>query len=81
MAANTEYARLDMVDAETLSRVLSATPLPTTTSTDNGKVLGVKSGKWAKVTPAEELPAVTAADNGKVLMVVDGAWAVGELEG
>lgn len=47
--------------------------LPNTTSADNGKVLTVKGGKWAKAVPSG-LPAVTAKDNGKVLMVVDGKW-------
>ncbi len=78
MAASTEIARLDLVEKEKIESILNAQTLPSTTSTDNGKVLQVKSGKWSKVA-VETLPAVTASDNGKVLMVVDGAWAVAAL--
>ena len=49
--------------------------LPSVTAADNGAVLGVSGGKWAKVTLPKELPAVTADDNGSVLTVSDGAWA------
>lgn len=52
--------------------------LPKVTSTDNGKILLVSAGKWAKGDAPTELPAVTADDNGKVLKVADGAWGVGE---
>lgn len=48
--------------------------LPAVESTDNGSVLTVVEGAWAKATPAKELPAVTADDNGDVLTVVEGAW-------
>lgn len=51
--------------------------LPKVSSTDNGNVLTVVSGKWAKAAVPTELPAVTADDNGKVLKVADGAWGVG----
>ena len=51
--------------------------LPAVTSSDNGDVLTVVSGKWAKADVPTELPAVTADDNGKVLKVVDGVWAIG----
>lgn len=56
--------------------------LPSTTSADNGKVLKVVNGAWAKGTDntgsgSSGLPSVTASDNGKVLKVVSGAWAVG----
>ena len=51
--------------------------LPAVTSADNGDVLTVKSGKWAKGEVPTELPAVTATDNGSVLKVIDGVWAVG----
>lgn len=56
----------------------STIELPAVSSTDNGDVLTVVSGKWAKAvlpSPEPELPEVTAADNGKVLSVVNGAWA------
>lgn len=81
MAANTEMARLDSVPAETLEKMLKGADnqLPETSSSDNGKFLGVYQGKWAKRTLPTELPAVTAEDNGKVLMVVDGVWTAAEL--
>ena len=47
--------------------------LPSVSGTDNGKILMVKSGKWAKADA--ELPKVTATNNGQVLTVVSGAWA------
>lgn len=52
--------------------------LPTVSAADNGDVLSVVNGKWAKANAPKELPAVTAEDNGSVLKVVDGEWAVGE---
>lgn len=54
----------------------SADRLPAVTTSDNGKVLTVVSGKWAKKTVVKELPAYTAADAGKVLQITaDGlAW-------
>ena len=74
MPANTEYTMLGLVEKDKLSKVLDSQTLPNTTSADNGKVLTVKSGKWAKAATSG-LPAVSAKDNGKVLMVVDGEWA------
>ena len=53
--------------------------LPKVTSSDNGKVLSVVNGKWAKADAPVELPAVTAGDNGKVLTVADGAWTAENL--
>lgn len=81
MAANTEMARLDSVPAETLEKMIKGADnqLLDTSSSDNGKFLGVYQGKWAKRTLPTELPEVTAEDNGKVLMVVDGEWAAVEL--
>lgn len=73
MPANTEYTSLGIVEKDKLSAVMDSQTLPNTTSADNGKVLTVKGGKWAKAVPSG-LPAVTAKDNGKVLMVVDGKW-------
>lgn len=50
--------------------------LPSTSASDNGKkVLGVSSGKWAKVNIPTGVPAFTAAQNGKVLGVVGGSLA------
>lgn len=48
--------------------------LPSTTSSDNGKVLGVVDGAWDKITAPSGLPSVTSSDNGKVLGVSGGAW-------
>lgn len=79
MAADTEIARLDLVEKDKINAILEAQTLPKTTSNDNGKVLKVSSGKWAKATVTPELPSVTAEDDGKVLMVVEGAWAVASL--
>lgn len=47
------------------------TSLPAVTSVDNGDVLAVVDGAWAKTDLPSELPAYTASDIGKVLMVVD----------
>ena len=77
--ANTEFARLDSVEQDKIQAILEAPNLPSVSSTDNGKILKVSGGKWAKGNETVELPAVSADDNGKVLMVVEGAWAVAEL--
>ena len=53
--------------------------LPEVAAADNGDVLTVVSGEWAKAAPAAELPAVTSSNNGNFLMVVDGAWAAAAL--
>ena len=53
----------------------SGSALPAVTATDNGDVLTVVNGAWAKASAPTELPAVTAEDDGDVLTVVDGAWA------
>lgn len=49
--------------------------LPSVSASDNGDVLTVVSGAWAKADPPTELPTVSASDNGDVLTVVEGAWA------
>lgn len=49
--------------------------LPEVSATDNGDILRVVEGVWAKADA--ELPAVTASDNGSVLKVADGAWGIG----
>lgn len=68
----------DMINAiATFVAAGGAAELPSVKSADNGKLLTVVSGKWAKAAAPTELPAVSATDNGKVLKVVDGAWAVG----
>lgn len=51
--------------------------LPAVTSEDNGNVLTVVGGKWAKAAAPTELPAVTSEDNGDVLKVIEGVWAKG----
>lgn len=53
--------------------------LPDVTTADNGKILGVAEGAWAKVNPpASVLPVVTRADAGKVLIVNEnGEWTIG----
>lgn len=68
-------------DAELIDKIedldLGGTDLPEVTEADNGDVLTVVEGAWAKAeipTPTSELPAVTAEDNGKVLSVVNGEW-------
>ena len=55
--------------------VTGGAELPEVTSSDNGDVLMVVEGVWAKADPPTELPAVTSSDNGDVLMVVEGVWA------
>lgn len=55
--------------------VTNAEDLPAVTAADNGDVLTVVSGEWAKADAPSGLPEVTAADNGDVLTVVSGEWA------
>lgn len=64
----------DMVQAVT-KVAGGGSALPEVTAADNGDVLTVVEGAWAKAEPSAELPEVTAADNGKNLSVVDGSWA------
>lgn len=68
----------DMINAIAGLKASGATAeLPAVKNTDNGSVLTVVSGKWAKAAVPTELPTVSASENGKVLKVIDGAWAVG----
>lgn len=53
--------------------------LPEVTAADNGDVLTVVEGAWAKAEAPTELPSVSSDDNGDVLMVVNGAWAKASL--
>lgn len=55
------------------------TELPAVTSSDNGKVLTVSSGVWAKADVPTELPNVSSSDNGKILTVSGGTWSKGDL--
>lgn len=61
-------------------KIAVVSDLPQVSASDNGKVLIVKSGSWAKGDAPTELPAVTASDNGKVLKVVEGVWAAASAE-
>ncbi|MBR4711515.1 MAG: hypothetical protein IKP10_05735 [Clostridia bacterium] len=55
---------------------VSVTELPEVSAADNGSVLKVSGGKWAKGSETVELPAVTSDDKTKVLTVNnDGQWA------
>ena len=66
----------EVIDA--IATVAASTiELPAVTASDNGDVLTVVSGKWAKADLPKELPTVSATDNGSVLKVVDGVWTVG----
>lgn len=54
----------------------STIELPAVSSTDNGDILTVVEGKWAKAEAPEELPAVTTSDEGDALIVdSEGKWA------
>lgn len=68
----------DMINAIAQVATSAGIELPKVTASDNGDVLTVVSGKWAKADIPSQLPTVSASDNGSVLKVVDGAWAVGE---
>ena len=68
--ANTNAEAIHLISTVVASAIASA--LPSVSGSDNGKILMVKSGKWAKADA--ELPAVTATNNGQVLTVVSGKW-------
>ena len=72
-----EYSLIpDMIEA--IAKIAgSAIELPTVTTSNNGQVLTVLSGKWAAADVPSELPTVSATDNGSVLKVIDGSWGVG----
>lgn len=55
------------------------TELPSVSSSDNGKMLTVTNGAWAKGSVPTELPSVTTSDNGKILKVTSGTWAKGDV--
>lgn len=57
------------------SAVGSTIELPAVSGADNGNVLTVVDGKWAKAAAPKELPAVSDTDDGNVLTVVSGEWA------
>ena len=65
-------------DAELIDKIediVGSKELPEVTSEDNGDILAVVNGAWAKSTPESDLPEVTSEDNGDFLRVVNGAWA------
>lgn len=59
----------------TITITNAQTPLPTVSSSDNGKILQVAEGAWA-AGEMDALPTVSSADNGKILGVTNGSWAV-----
>ena len=66
-----------IADLDTVQKIKSATELPDVSDADDGDVLTVVDGEWAKAEPSgggSSLPSVTPTDNGDVLTVVDGAW-------
>ena len=65
------FKRMDDAD----KKIAEAVELPAVTSADNGDVLTVVSGAWAKADIPSQLPAVTGADNGKLLGVSSGVWS------
>lgn len=66
-----------IADLDTVQKIKSATELPDVSDADDGDVLTVVDGEWAKAEPSgggSSLPSVSSTDNGDVLTVVDGAW-------
>lgn len=53
--------------------------LPEVTSADNGDVLAVVDGAWAKADPPSGLPSYTSADKGKVLALGEGSSSTTEV--
>ncbi len=79
--ANTKPETYEMAVCEALERIgdnVSADQLlPKVTTTQNGKILKVTSGKWATGNAPTGLPAVSASDNGKTMVVANGSWTKG----
>lgn len=67
----------DMINA--IAEIAGSTlELPKVKTADNGSVLTVVSGKWAKAAIPSQLPAVDVSDAGAVLKVnAEGAWDKG----
>ena len=66
-----------IADLDTVQKIKSATELPDVSDVDDGDVLTVVDGEWAKAEPSgggSSLPSVSSTDNGDVLTVVNGAW-------
>ncbi len=74
-AADVATIQTDAEMIEKIKEVAIPAELPSVTSEDNGDVLGVVEGAWAKMDAPSALPTVTSDDNGDVLTVVEGAWA------
>ena len=68
------YGTLPTLTEQEKEDLLSSKELPAVSSTDNGKVLTVVEGAWAKAAIPAQLPSVTGTDNGKALMVSGGKW-------
>lgn len=65
----------DIIDAIAERAKSAGIELPAVTSVDNGDVLTVIEGAWAKADPPTELPTVTDIDEGKFLRVnSSGQW-------
>lgn len=74
----TDYVLIpDVIQAIAKKASSAGIELPSVSAEDNGDVLTVVNGKWAKAKAPTELPTVTSTENGKVLKVVDGAWGIG----
>ena len=69
-----EYGTLPTLTEQEKNDLLAAKELPAVSSTDNGKVLTVVEGAWAKAAIPAQLPSVSGTDNGKALMVSGGKW-------
>ena len=78
---NEKWGTLLQEIAENIDGGGGGSSLPSVTSDDNGDVLTVVEGEWAKVEPTSCLPSVTSDDNGDVLTVVEGEWAKAEPSG
>lgn len=70
----------EMISALTDVAAAAASELPAVKGADNGKVLTVVSGKWAKADAPTELPTVSNADDGDFLRVVSGKWEKSEVD-
>lgn len=68
-------ASVDVEEIEAGIDAAAAAGLPSVTSSDNGKLMQVKSGKWQKI---NGIPEVTGADNRKIPIVDDGKWTKSE---
>lgn len=67
-----------IADLDTVQKIKSATELPDVSDVDDGDVLTVVDGEWAKAEPSgggSSLPSVSSTDVGKVMRVQNGATA------